>query len=183
MLSGVHHRWTNEHPSASSARRSTAHQQPAVGDTRGLLRGAGGARGRAAQLQAARRRAHLACCIPSRDLPSPRNHIGIAEDALLEVRWHHDLRGVERESVRGDARRHGECDLAHRERQLSRDEHHLKGATTAACTCRRSQRVALKCNRQKPAKLSCAARFGRMSLPWIPQSGPASSWHMVLQAG
>ena len=138
---------------------------------------------RATHLQAAWRRAHLACCIPSRDLPSPRNHIGIAEDALLEVRWHHDLRGVERESVRGDARRHGECDLAHRERQLSRDEHHLKGATTAACTCRRSQRVALKCNRQKPAKLSCAARFGRMSLPWIPQSGPASSWHMVLQAG
>ena len=144
---------------------------------------------RATQLQAARRRAHLACCIPSRGLPSPRNHIGIAEDALLEVRWHHDLRGVERESVRGDARRHGECDLAHRERQLSRDEHHLKGATTAACTCRRSQRVALKCNRQKPAKLSCAARFGRMSLPWITQSGPCillahvESVGLVLQAG
>jgi len=37
-----------------------------------------------------------------------------------------------------------ECDLAHRERQLSKDEPHLKGATTAACTCRRSQRVALR---------------------------------------
>ena len=74
----------DEHPSASTAQH-TAHQQAAVGDTRGLLCGAGGVRGRAAQLRAA-------------DARSPRLWLSVAEfavtsqplkaeDASLEIRW------------------------------------------------------------------------------------------------
>ena len=54
--------------------------------------------------------------------------LGIAEDALLEVRWHHDLPEVERASVRGASRRYGARYRAHGARQSSNNEPHLRAA-------------------------------------------------------
>ena len=57
--------------------------------------------------------------------------LGIAEDASLEVRWHHDLPEVERASVRGTSRRYGARYRAHRARQSSNNEPHLRAAPSA----------------------------------------------------
>ena len=142
-----------EHPPASSARytQHSAHKASCCW-RRGLLGGAGGARGRAAQLQAAEasspRLQHSVTGFAVTTQP-----LGIAEDASLEVRWQHDLPRFERASVRGASRRYGARSHAQRARQLSNDEPHLKGATTAACAP--AARSPARCSSAEPAKLSC----------------------------
>ena len=129
-MSGVHHPWTNEHPSASSERHSkrtsnlllATRVASCVGLVASVARYASAGRAEASSP----RLLHSVTGFAVTTQP-----LGIAEDALLEVRWHHDLPEVERASVRGASRRYGARYRAHGARQSSNNEPHLRAAPSA----------------------------------------------------
>ena len=91
--------------------------------------------------------------------------LGIAEDALLEVRWHHDLPEVERASVRGASRRYGARYRAHRARQSSNNEPHLRAAPSAVPSNTRLLALELQNLPKRVGNGTAARHGGRYALP------------------